>query len=45
MRHVKELSVARADTSNTKDDMAGALFLQLWFTVVFWMLASAMGKD
>ena len=45
MRHITGLTVAKADVSNTKDDAAGALFLQLWFTVVFWMITGAMGKD
>lgn len=46
MTHISRISVARADaTSGKQMDPAGALFLQLWITVMTWMMMGAFGKN
>ena len=46
MKHVKRISVAKADTGNKDIDPAGYMFLQIWFSVMSMMLFGAFGgKD
>lgn len=42
MRHLNRVTVSKAMVSAEKqDDIAGIIFLQLWFTVVTLMLTAA----
>jgi hypothetical protein len=45
MNHITRITLLKANTSEgEKQDAFGILFLQLWFTVMTWMLAGAFGK-
>lgn len=46
MRHVKKISLAKANTSEKGMDPAGYIFLQIWASVMSMMLFGAFGgKD
>jgi len=43
MKHCKTISLAKADTKQF-DDPAGAIFFQIWLTVVSFILTGAFGE-
>ncbi|HOZ45197.1 MAG TPA: hypothetical protein PLO37_03680 [Candidatus Hydrogenedentes bacterium] len=45
MAHVRTISLAKAQAFEKDDDVAGALFLQLWMTVMMFILTGAFGKS
>ncbi|HUW61650.1 MAG TPA: hypothetical protein VMZ06_11635 [Candidatus Bathyarchaeia archaeon] len=44
MRHVKKISVAKANVRAKDTDPAGLVFLQLWFMAMAAMLSAAFGS-